>query len=224
MPPVRSSMVAYLEKTNVKSYFLGVSFWIKMILMNTIRQNLVEQIALYALLMLSFWIQFEVIAPFEETVFPHEDMHYASLIFLPHGVKILAAFLLGIKALPVIFLARFTAGIFILDAAVESSFMESVFSCVAIMTAIALVNISLKKHWHQGVFVEFSSGVSLFKLFMIAVLLSTFFNMILHSAYYHIEGTVVMPVRYIIGDLVGSTIVFTFLMSIRKKLFRMITG
>lgn len=61
--------------------------------------RLVETLAVSAAYVAAFLLSFEILLPLQNTVFP-EYPSYASLLFLPHGVRVLAAWLMGWRAVP----------------------------------------------------------------------------------------------------------------------------
>jgi len=188
--------------------------------MSSFTQNLQNQVLITLLVIASFFLQFELISPFETEVFPHTDDHFSSLLFLPHGLKILFVFIFGFVALPAIFMARLFAGIFLLDAQPYDAFVGTVFGCVAIFAPVAFLNVAFKKKWYEGINFNENYTINTFHIFIILVLLSTFTNVVLHSAYYHVEATIMMPFRYFVGDILGSTLVFFLLMFFRKYIFK----
>jgi len=179
-----------------------------------------SQLFIVVMVLAAFYLQFEVISPFETEVFPHTDDHYSSLLFLPHGVKILLAFMFGFVALPAIFIGRFLAGILLLDSPVYDALVGTVFGCIAIFTPVAFINVAFKKKWYAGINFNENYTINTFHIFIILVLLSTFLNVVLHSAYYHVEATIMMPFRYFVGDILGSVLIFTLLMLARKYIFQ----
>jgi len=54
----------------------------------------------------AFVFQFNVITPLENELFPSTDLHYASFLFISHGLKVLATYLIGIVAVPAVFIAQ----------------------------------------------------------------------------------------------------------------------
>ena len=78
-------------------------------------QSIQTQLILTLVLLVVFVFQFNVITPLENELFPSTDLHYASLLFIPHGLKVLATYLMGIVAVPAVFIAQLLAGLLILD-------------------------------------------------------------------------------------------------------------
>ena len=46
----------------------------------------------------------------------------------------------------------------------------------------------------------------------------------LHSAYYHIEATIMLPFRYLMGDMFGAILVFGTVMVFRRSILKFIMG
>ena len=81
-----------------------------------------------------------------------------------------------------------------------------------------------KNKWYEGVATQGSASIGTFRAFIITVILSTFINSILHSAYYHIEATIMLPFRYLMGDMFGAILVFGTVMVFRRSILKFIMG
>jgi hypothetical protein len=169
-------------------------------------------------LVLAFVLQFEVILPVEGALFPSDDLSHASLLFIPHGLKMLAAYLLGIIAAPAIFVAQFFAGLFLLGANAQDAVVGALFGTIAAIAPVMLLNFMFKNKWSDGVALNAKEGIGTFRAFIAAVILSTFINSILHSAYYFDGGSITLPFRYLFGDILGSMIIFSLVMLLRRQI------
>ena len=61
--------------------------------MTSFQKHLQLQLILTVILVAAFAFQFKVITPVENELFPSNDLRHASLLFIPHGLKILMAYL-----------------------------------------------------------------------------------------------------------------------------------
>jgi len=180
------------------------------------------QLIITLVLVLAFVLQFEVILPIEGALFPSDDLSHASLFFIPHGLKMLAAYLLGIIAAPAIFLAQFIAGIFVLGVNAQDAVVGALFGTIAAIAPVTLLNFMFKNTWSDGVALNTKEGIGTFRTFIVAVILSTFINSILHSAYYFDGGSITLPFRYLFGDIMGALVVFSLVILMRRQILSFI--
>ena len=187
-------------------------------------QSIQTQLILTLVFLVAFVFQFNVITPLENELFPSTDLHYASLLFIPHGLKVLATYLMGIVAVPAVFIAQLLAGLLIINSPVTDSLVGATFGTIAVILPVAMINFLLKNKWYEGVATQGSASIGTFRAFIITVILSTFINSILHSAYYHIEATIMLPFRYLMGDMFGAILVFGTVMVFRRSILKFIMG
>ena len=190
--------------------------------MTSFSKQLQLQLILTLVLVLAFVLQFEVILPVEGALFPSDDLSHASLLFIPHGLKMLAAYLLGIIAAPAIFVAQLIAGLFVLGVNGQDAVVGAFFGTLAAIMPVAIINFLFKSPWHEGVALHSKEGIGTFRAFIVAVMLSTFVNSVLHSAYYHADSTVMLPFRYLFGDMMGALIVFGLVILMRRQILSFI--
>lgn len=171
---------------------------------------LTETIAASLAYVVASFVSFRVLSPVQEMFFPAFDSH-ASLLFLPHGVRVLAGWLLGWRAvialLPGVLIAiALLAGV---DGVVKSAQMgvAAVALCVspAVFHGLALLGWDIRPHperqpcWPCVVF----AGL------LISALNALLTNTILDSA----------PEEYV-AFLIGDFFGLIFLMMILMYLFR----
>ena len=190
--------------------------------MTSFSKQLQLQLILTLVLVLAFVLQFKVIMPIEGVLFPSGDLSHASLLFIPHGLKMLVAYLLGIIAAPTIFLAQFIAGIFVLGVNGQDAVVGALFGTIAAIAPVTLLNFMFKNTWSDGVALNTKEGIGTFRAFIVAVILSTFINSILHSAYYFDGGSITLPFRYLFGDIMGALVVFGFVILMRRRILSFI--
>ncbi len=191
--------------------------------MTSLSKQLQLQLILALVLVLAFVLQVEVIFPIEGALFPSDDLSHASLLFIPHGLKMLAAYLLGIIAAPAIFVAQLIAGLFVLGANAQDAVVGALFGTIGAIAPVALLNFLFKNKWSDGVALNTKEGIGTFRAFIVAVMLSTFVNSVLHSAYYHADSTVMLPFRYLFGDIMGALVVFGLVVLMRRQILSFIT-
>ena len=190
--------------------------------MTSLYKQIQLQLILTLILVLAFVLQFEVILPVEGALFPSDDLSHASLLFIPHGLKMLAAYLLGIIAAPAIFVAQLFAGLFVLGVNAQDAAVGALFGTIAAIAPVTLLNFMFKNNWSDGVAMNTKEGIGTFRAFIVAVILSTFINSILHSAYYFDGGSITLPFRYLFGDIMGALVVFSLVILMRRQILSFI--
>jgi len=188
----------------------------------SLSKQLQLQLILALVLALAFVLQFEVILPIEGALFPSDVLSFASLLFVPHGLKMLVAYLLGIIAAPAIFVAQLIAGYFVLGANVQDAVVGALFGTIAAIAPVILLNFLFKNKWSDGVALNTKEGIGTFRAFIVAVILSTFINSILHSAYYFDGSSITLPFRYLFGDIMGALVVFSLVILMRRQILSFI--
>jgi len=188
----------------------------------SLSKQLQLQLILTLVLVLAFVLQFKVIMPIEGALFPSADLSHASLLFIPHGIKMLTAYLLGIIAAPAIFVAQLIAGLFVLGVNAQDAVVGSLFGTIAAIAPVTLLNFMFKNKWSDGVALNTKEGIGTFRAFIVAVMLSTFVNSVLHSTYYHTDSTVMLPFRYLLGDTMGAVVVFGLVILMRRQILSFI--
>ena len=191
--------------------------------MTSLSKQLQLQLILALVLVLAFELQFKFIFPIEGALFPSDDLSLASLLFVPHGLKMLVAYFLGIIAAPAIFVAQLIAGYFVIGANVQDAVVGALFGTIAAIAPVTLLNFLFKNKWSDGVALNTKEGIGTFRAFIVAVILSTFINSILHSAYYFDGSSITLPFRYLFGDLMGALVVFSLVILMRRQILSFIT-
>ena len=190
--------------------------------MNSLQKQIQLQTALIAILLLSFELQNYVIMPIEIALFPSKDIEHASLLFIPNGLKLLAVYLLGIVAVPAIFITQFINGLMAFNASLLDASVGALLGSIAAIAPVALINFLFKNKWYDGVALHGSEGIGTFRAFIVVVILSTFINSILHSAYYFDGGSITLPFRYLFGDIMGALVVFGLVILMRRRILSFI--
>ena len=181
----------------------------------SIRLQAVCFIALTALLLLQIY----VIHPIEHLLLPHKDLDHASLMYLPHGLKVLLAFVMGISIFPAVLVAQLVGFYVFFGASLNDTVIGALYGSLAVFLPVILVNFMLARKWHQPASTS-TNPMSLFRLFIVVVILSLFLNAALHGDYFANKGTISLPFRYMFGDMMGSLIVFGTAMIFRHQIAR----
>ena len=188
-----------------------------------IKNNLINNILVFLLFNLLFIIQWFLIKSFQSL-----DIAFAaSLIYLPHGLRVLATLIGGTKILPGLFFGHLISGFFfhyvdfnfvLLEMLNNMSLknmlivvLTSLGSTYAVIMSIYFLNLNLK----------IIKNISLKTIFIISIISSIINSFFTNSIYYigydnwHVSEQFF---QYILGDVVGAFIVFYFLKYINNHL------
>lgn len=116
----------------------------KITLNKIIKQNLYIIIFYYFL----WYFSYNYIMPVEKFLFSSSDLVIPSLIFLPHGARIISSIAYGIRIFPGLFLAHIITGLFFIDN-IYLILSLSITSVLSVYLAIFLV---LKKFSIKNIF------------------------------------------------------------------------
>ena len=180
--------------------------------------NLQFYAVLTLVVFLSFALQFKVVLPLETVLLPHMDPQHASLLFLPHGIGVLLAFLLGVYALPVLYLARLVASFWFMGGGLDEVMITAALGTLACFLPVVVLNFLTHQPWHVGPGMQDPGRLSLFRLLILLVVLSSLFNSLLHSYYYAGVSGPEVAFRYLFGDMAGSFVVLAIFIALRRKI------
>ncbi|MDB2390744.1 hypothetical protein N9X12_05950 [Alphaproteobacteria bacterium] len=156
-------------------------------------------------------IQFHLIWPIETIYFPDLSV-YVSLLFLPHSVRVIAAWLLGPKAILALFPATVISG-YIFDSTIDNSlifYLNSLFSSASAIIAFEFLKLMKMNVYPRGEWMTSWRNV------IFAGCLASFFNS-LGNAYFmgaYIGANELFEIifRFITGDILGLLISMFVLM------------
>ena len=177
------------------------------------RKNLNNNLIVLVLFILLFIIQWFLVESFQNL-----DIAFAaSLIYLPHGLRVLATLIGGVKILPSLFLGHLISGFFIhyvgfnfiLTEMINNiSFKETLIIILAslgstycVILSMYIINFNSKK----------IENISLKMIFIISILSSIINSFFTNSIYYINDKNWQVGEQffyYIAGDLVGAFIIF----------------
>lgn len=165
-----------------------------------------------------FWISINIIFPLELSIFG-SSTGIASILFLPHAVRVLAAWLLGPKVLFALIPAEVIAhSIWGLDFSYPNSLLIPVFSAMS-----AVVGFEALRMIGYNVYPN-SYSLPNWKGVILAGIIASLFNSFTGA---YLKGELIEPgylmliiIRYIVGDISGliiSMIMLVFIMRILDK-------
>ena len=170
----------------------------------------------FLVLFLGFQVQTFLILPIESLLRPDDYVNYASLVFLPHGIKIILIMLIGPVIWPVIYVAQLLSGL-IYSGNINGAIVSSGFGTVAVVIPAILLNASLKRSiWAAPVFYR-DVNISIIWTFISLSVMASFFNSLLHAVHFGIHD-LLLPYLYFSGDVFGSLVVFALLLSVVRPI------
>ena len=157
------------------------------------------------------------IVEFERLIFAKELVDQASILYIPHAIRILAYFLLGIISIIPIFLAQCFTYIFLSGSDVFHSISLSSISIISIVFGFYCFNFLRGKN-----FFPLKSSIDWKKIILIGFFASLF-NSTISSIYFsHLNNQnldLILVSRFIIGDTVGiivGMLIFIMILKISK--------
>jgi hypothetical protein len=164
---------------------------------------------------LAFLLHKYLLSPIESFIFSEEITEHASLIYLPHAIRIIAYYVIGPIALLPIFLSQCFTNLLFNEASLTETVNLSFISTSAIFLGFYLYglikknnlfNIYVNVDWKKIIIVGFL--VSIFN----STLSSFYINHFEHSAS---EFHVYLNFKYLTGDMIGLVLgMFMFILSL----------
>ena len=159
----------------------------------------------FLLLMVGFTTQTYIIFPIELLIRTDGFVEYASVVFIPHGLKILILLVYGIRGLPAIFIAQNLNGIMLFETINLEIFMSAIAGTICVGLPLILHNLSFGKRYFYVPISEPKNSLSIFWLFCSWALISSFINSLFHSLIYGFPATN-LPWLFMIGDVSGAIV------------------
>ena len=178
--------------------------------------NIPTYIIAFVILFLGFVVQTFLIYPVESLLRPDGYVNFASLIFIPHGIKIILVMLIGPIVWPMVYLAQVLNGL-MFNGNFEDAFFSSAFGTFAVVVPAILLNASLKRSiWAAPVFYR-DINISIIWTYISLSVMGSFFNSLLSAMYFGIND-LLLPYLYFSGDVFGSLVVFVILLSVVRPI------
>ena len=173
----------------------------------------------FLLLIIGFAIQTYIIFPIESFIRTDGFVEYASVIFIPHGLKILVLLVYGIRGLPAILIAQNLNGIMLFETINAEIFMSAMAGTFCVGLPLILHNLSFGKRYFYAPISEPKNSLSIFWLFCSWALISSFINSLFHSLIYGFPTTN-LPWLFMIGDVSGAIVLSICSILILRFFFR----
>ena len=169
-------------------------------------------------------VQYLVIMPIE-TMIVERNAALVSLLYLPHAVRVLGAWMVGPKSILALIPASI-CGYFFIIRPETGAFMPADFIIPMIGALCAPIAFELMRFVRIDVYPK-STDVISWRTLVFAGLLSSivnsFFSTLFLEGRFPIEDTFDVLTRFIIGDVMGLVIILFFLVAMLKA-FRRFTG
>ncbi len=179
--------------------------------------NLRLQLILFMALMTSFFLQYYVVLPVEFWLSQETAAQYASLVYLPQGVKVVAIAFVGVQALAPMILAHLL--IYTLMG-MDTGYMlfTSSVSVLAILIPLILFNYLTERPLFLPVLSQYLKGINLFRSVLVYAFAAALINA-LAMASWHVEiGIHSLALRYVFGDIFGTLVVLMLLIGVKTIL------
>jgi hypothetical protein len=180
-------------------------------------------IAVFSLvLFLVFLLQSQFIYPIEANFRNDPYVHLVSLMYIPHGVKVLFLMYVGIKAVVPIFLLLLLNGfLFSSESLLNIQYiLLGAFGGVLTMgLPLFLLNKLINKPYMAGLF--FTGKLNYFWAFLFLAISSSFLNGLWHAILYD-ATSYKLNVLFIAGDIIGAVTFLGVLMFLLKMFSRKI--
>ena len=177
--------------------------------------NLKTNIWIFITIFFILFFQDNFIYPIEKKLLGLNSINYVSLLFLPHGIKIIAFFLYKKLSIVPIFLAPFLYGM--TWPINVYHFLGSIVGLISIMIAFVVCTYLIKPTKID------KAKLPVWRKLIVATIISCLINSLLQSviASVHFKDYN-LNVLFLFGDLIGSFTIICILMLFRKQIIRVL--
>ena len=174
-----------------------------------------QSITILTLVTVTLFIQNNFIYPIEKFITNSPAIDYVSILYLPHGVKIILLFIYRYISIFPIFLATYLYG-FTLDFSIIH-LIGSFIGVFAIFVAFSLCNFLLKNE------TIYSRKYILWRLLIVVTFFSALLNSILQSMLISFTFKAFnLNLLFLFGDIMGSIVIIFFVISFRGFFLRLL--
>ena len=167
--------------------------------------------------MVFFLIQKHVIYPIEKVFFTNETLQLASVLYLPHCVRVLSYYILGFYSIIPIFLSQLFTYVYFNEADIINSALLSFISTFSI-----LLGFKIFSFFNENTHLKFKKIVE-WKILIVLGSIISIFNSFLSSIYFSINSSyfdLSVIFRFIVGDILGMLLgmfIFIFLIKLLRS-------
>ena len=164
----------------------------------------------FSIFLLCFFLQKYIIYPLEKNILPSYLIDQASLLYIPHAVRIISYYVVGRLVLIPIFLSQCFTYILLNNEPTTHSIILSFISTFSIFLGFELFNL-----FNQKISFKLDKIIDWKKIILIGCFVSVFNSLL--SSYYlvssqNISFDILLNIRFLIGDVFG--LVFGMIMFI----------
>lgn len=138
-----------------------------------------------------------------------------SLVYLPHGCRVIFYCFFGVRALPALYLAEITGPTLVWgEQYLDWWYIASVSSLLSVVIAVEIIKWSKVSSWKPSILlkINFSNYKFLIFVIIISALFNAIFTNLVLSIINGVDLTVQVAARFFIGDVFGSACFIAFLM------------
>jgi len=171
-------------------------------------EHILNIIVVVAFYILSFQLVTYLIDPIQQSLLADE---YASLLFLPHGIRVLAVVLYGPRA-GFIYLLFATAFLLLLSDEGVKTNMTVLLQTIASAGCAPLAMLLLGFGFGRNTLSLSNVTPKSWRAFLMLIILSSLLNGVMQTAAIQLGNTgmgdVILSLKYTLGDILGSLVVF----------------
>jgi len=138
-----------------------------------------------------------------------------SLVYLPHGCRVIFYCFFGVRSLPALYLADITGPTLVWgEQYLDWWFIASISSLLSVVIAVEIIKWSKVSSWKPSILlkINFSNYKFLIFVIIISALFNAIFTNLVLSIINGVDLTVQVVARFFIGDVFGSACFIAFLM------------
>jgi hypothetical protein len=138
-----------------------------------------------------------------------------SLVYLPHGCRVIFYCFFGVRSLPALYLAEITGPALVWgEQYLDWWFIASISSLLSVVIAVEIIKWSKVSSWKPTILlkINFSNYKFLIFVIIISALFNAIFTNLILSIINGVDLTVQVVARFFIGDVIGSACFIAFLM------------
>ena len=138
-----------------------------------------------------------------------------SLVYLPHGCRVIFYCFFGVRALPALYLAEITGPTLVWgEQYLDWWYIASISSLLSVVIAVEIIKWSKVSSWKPSILlkINFSNYKFLIFVIIISALFNAIFTNLVLSIINGVDLTVQVVARFFIGDVFGAACFIAFLM------------
>ena len=138
-----------------------------------------------------------------------------SLVYLPHGCRVIFYCFFGVRALPALYLAEITCPSLVWgEQYLDWWYIASISSLLSVVIAVEIIKWSKVSSWKPSILlkINFSNYKFLIFVIIISALFNAIFTNLVLSIINGVDLTVQVVARFFIGDVFGAACFIAFLM------------